>query len=723
MSLMSIKNWLFHKDDEPPSEDDQHGHGHWWGLVLFLCGVDYFSSAAYAPSLSVQAVGYLAPIATLALVALTLLGGVPMYRRAAEISRDGGGSLSIINKMVSGWGKLGWIGKVIMLSLVGFAMVGFLFTITLSAGDAAAHVVENPFMQHLGLTEHTKMWIADLLILALCIVFLRGFNEAIGIAVLLAAPYVLMNWIIISKCLQVLWNDPRPVYAWLEQVRHFDHTTLLRDMANIKGGATRTGMGFLGFGGSFAIIMVVLRKFPGLALGMSGFETGVTLQPLIKGRTSDERAHNTKKLLLAAALIMSTILIGSSFVTTCLVPIDALKETVRDENSGHIIQNAGEASGRALAYLAHKYVDPWLGSWFGTAYDIDSTAILWFAGASAMVALLALIPKFWVKFGMAPAWAEYRRPLIIALASLALGINHYFHADVEAQANPYATGVLGLFTSAAFAVTAYGWKTKPLRKKIFFSTILGVFMYVSFMNMYEKPVGLVIVLGIIGVILLVSFMSRSMRSWELSRIEHTKFLNDAGDAIHEGNHALWSWLKENGQKIVLIPIRTSNEKGRACAPGNREVEEGQIGVYLHISRHLDPSTFTTDMSINALKLPNSLTSKEDLVIIVQDAPSVALAIAYIALQLDVAKVCINLLDHGTPMFNGVMYTLFGEGEFGYSVRRLMIEVNRKHPEIHTPPVVLIQAEHRARSKMRKPAEALFNQDPSRHSATATVTVN
>src|SRR5213075_791449 len=72
-----------------------------------------------------------------------------------------------------------------------------------------------------------------------------------------------------------------------------------------------------GYGGVFVIIGLALLVFPRLALGLSGFETGVAVMPLVK---SPNRIENTRKLLMTAALIMSFMLIASSFVTSVLIP-------------------------------------------------------------------------------------------------------------------------------------------------------------------------------------------------------------------------------------------------------------------------------------------------------------------------------------------------------------------------------------------------------------------
>ena len=79
------------------------------------------------------------------------------------------------------------------------------------------------------------------------------------------------------------------------------------------------------------MVGVSLLIFPKLALGMSGFETGVAVMPHVRGDAGDTvasprgRIRGTKRLLTTAAVIMSVFLITSSLVTTLLIPAGGVR--------------------------------------------------------------------------------------------------------------------------------------------------------------------------------------------------------------------------------------------------------------------------------------------------------------------------------------------------------------------------------------------------------------
>ena len=232
--------------------------------------------------------------------------------------------------------------------------------------------------------------------------------------------------------------------------------------------------------------------------------------PLVKGSSNSTPQHpkgrirNTRKLLTTAALIMSFFLLTTSFITTLLIPTAEFA-------------SGGKANGRALAYLAHLY----LGNAFGTIYDLSTISILWFAGASAMAGLLNIVPRYLPRYGMAPNWARVTRPLVLVYTAIAFVVTIIFKASVEAQGGAYATGVLVLITSAAFAVTLSAHRHRQKRAKLVFGIITLLFLYTTIVNIIERPEGIRIAGFFIGAIIFTSLVSRVWRSTELraERIE------------------------------------------------------------------------------------------------------------------------------------------------------------------------------------------------------------
>jgi hypothetical protein len=436
---------------------------------MCLTGVDYFSTLGYQPSIAFAAAGLLSPVATAVLVLLTLFGALPVYRHIAALSPHGEGSISLLQELLTRWK-----GKALVLCLLGFAATDYVITMTLSAADATAHIVENPFVPHW--LDH-RVALTLLLLAALGGIFLRGFREAIGLAVLLVLLYLGLNVVVIGWGLSHIATHPDLLSTWRQALftQHGDVTSM---------------------------VLLALILFPKLALGLSGFETGVAVMPLVEGDPGETEANpagrirGARRLLVTAALIMSVMLLGSSLVTTLLIPPE-------------LFERGRAAYGRALAYLAHEH----LGEAFGTLYDLSTISILWFAGASAMAGLLNLVPRYLPRFGMAPEWAKAMRPLVLVVTSITFLVTIIFEADVEQQGGAYATGVLVLITSAALAVTLSRWQRQQHWQTFLLITL--IFVYTTITNIIERPEGIRIATFFILTIIATSLISRVLRSTEL----------------------------------------------------------------------------------------------------------------------------------------------------------------------------------------------------------------
>ncbi len=626
------------KEIEGPHEPEGEHPTHPWWQVMCLTGVDYFSTLGYQPGIAALAAGALSPIATLILVLLTLFGALPMYRLVAEKSPHGDGSISMLANLLP-W----WQGKLFVLTLIGFAATGFIITITLSAADATAHIEENPFAPHWLHGQEVPLTL--LLIGFLGAVFLKGFGEAIGIAVFLVAAYLGLTAVIVINGLGELFTHPEHLSNW---------------SANL----------FRAHGSPLAMIGAALLVFPKLALGLSGFETGVVVMPLVQGDPSDThelpqgKIRNTRKLLTAAALVMSVFLITSSLVTVTLIPPEAFLPAA----NGHA---AGEANGRALAFLAHHR----LGSAFGTAYDLSTILILWFAGASAMAGLLNIVPRYLPRYGMAPEWTRATRPLVLIYTSICFLVTVLFKADVEAQAGAYATGVLALMTSATIAVTISARRSGNKAATAWFGLITLIFVYTTLVNIVQEPSGLRIALLFIGAIVFLSLFSRAWRSTEV-RIDRIEL--DAAARRMIDSEALGD-IQIIANKCQSGDIAEYEHKAREQSEANGLASDASF-VFLEIDV-VESSEFVDVMRIKGVEVgPYRVLRAE--------APMVANAIAALLLYLRDSTGkrphCYFSWSEGNPLWHLFRYIVFGEGDTAPLTREV---IRRAEPDPARRPVV------------------------------------
>ncbi len=536
---------------------------YYWLAVLGLVGLDYFSSLAYQPSIVYEIAGLAAPLATLGVLVATLLGALPLYLYVAGRSPNGQGATGLLERHLHGW-----LGKLLILALLGFAATDFVVTRTLSAADAAEHLVHNPSpwlqerLASLGKADQTiANWLPEplagrfahywnrqvvvtlgLSILSFCFwaFFRRGFTRAVvRLSIVVASIYMALNLFVLVAGLSYLANHAELIQRWWATVT--------------QPGWRPPAFSLFSSIPWLQLLLLSLLAFPTCALGLSGFELSMIVMPLVRGRKwqgPDDlpgRIGNTRKLLVVAAVIMVFALASSALVTTLLIPPEAMAP-------------GGAAFNRSHAYLAHggllangetaEQIHPWFGPVFGSILDVATIVILCLTGASVTIGLRLLVPDYLHRFGMQLEWAHRLGFILHLFNVINLALTLIFHASVQAQRGTYATSVLVVLTSAGVAASLdlrsrTGIWATLLRTFFVFLTVC--FAAAAFLAMVRSPASLLLSSTFIGATIVTSIVSRGLRSTEL-RFEGFDFISPE-------SKLLWDALKDLPFP-VLVPHRS-----------------------------------------------------------------------------------------------------------------------------------------------------------------------
>jgi hypothetical protein len=661
-----------------------------WLWVMCLIGIDYFSSLAYQPSATFEVAGLLGPFATVGVVLMTLFGALPVYYYVAGRSCHGMGSTWLLERLVHGW-----VGKTLVLLLLGFAATDFVMVKTLSLADAAEHVIHNeypPWQRALSHLAHTSKelsreylgeavtgffnehLVVTILLGALGFIFwwiLRnGFNRNV---ILLAVPiiglYLLLNAWIIGSGIAYLVQNPERLRLWYENV--------LAGVWQLQEEPLLPGHG------TVSIVVLCLLFFPHLSLGLSGFEMSMIVMPQVKGQGRDDpnrpagRIRGTRKALVLAALLMSAYLLGSVVVTTLLIPP---KELLTD----------GKAYNRALAYLAHggaltpgpgpAALGPMFGNLFGTLYDLNTVLLLCLTGTGVITALATILPQFLLRFGMELRWVHRWGVLFLGFAAINLLVTIWFDAKVSTQRGAYATGVMALITSTCMVTVLDHFRARKgpwwWRLPWGYSLIALLFLLASIAVVFADPRGILISGSFIFTILTTSVVSRALRSDELRTV---------GFAFaDEESKFLWDCMR-SAEFPVLIPHRPGRHERdlkEVSIRKDHQLDPDVDLVFLEVQVD-DPSNFYQQLRLKIVR------EDKRFVIQVTHCVSVPHAIAAIALELSKVGKPPGLHFGWSEMdllAASWSYLAFGEGNVPWKVRELILDAE---PDPARQPRVII----------------------------------
>lgn len=295
-----------------------------------------------------------------------------------------------------------------------------------------------------------------------------------------------------------------------------------------------------------------------------------------------------------------------------------------------------------------------------------------------MTALLHLIPRYLPRYGLAPHWAFYGRPLVLVLFGINVLITWIFDADVEKQAGAYATGVLALILSAAFAVALTFCREEGSRlKSFYFSVVTGVFAFTFIDNVLVRPDGVVIAGSFTMAVILLSALSRAWRSTEL-RVSELEM---------EDRESLELWKSIIGKKVNLVPVKNSTDESRAHKASEIRRYYNVSGplAFVHVSQLDNRSEFISPLLIKVR------TEGENYFIEASRAIAIANSIAYLSEAIDPVAIFLGLTRKNI-VAQALRFLLWGEGETAFMVYAILLRFWSWTPEEDVRPLIFLMSE-------------------------------
>jgi hypothetical protein len=267
--------------------------------------------------------------------------------------------------------------------------------------------------------------------------------------------------------------------------------------------------------------------------------------------------------------------------------------------------------------------------------------------------------------------------MVLVFTGTAFLITWIFDANVDAQGGAYATGVLVLITSAATAVTLAARRRRQRRLTVAFAAITVIFAYTTVANVVERPDGVKIAACFIAAILLVSFVSRLYRAFEL-RVT-TIEMNDVADRF----------LRECGRRQIRL---VANEPDRRDAreysdkiaqiTADNDLPDDHDLIFVEVTVN-DASDFETTLDVRGEVLHHRYR---------------VLSVSGSAVPSALASLLLHIRDtggrrphiyfewtEGNPAANFLRYLIFGQGEVAPVTREMLRQAEpdrKRRPHVH-----------------------------------------